>query len=148
MSREGKGPPTSHVPTPESSPLRARSQEHPHERLEAWKKAVQLVTQIYQFCGDLPVHQKFVLVPQMQRAAISVPANLAEGSARESALDKKHFYAVARASLLELDTLLVVAGELGYAETDSVDEMRDTISHLARVLNGLIAYQRKRSSPK
>lgn len=82
----------------------------------------------------------------MQRAAISVPANLAEGSSRDSALDKKHFYTIARASLLELDTLLVVAGELEYAGTQSINEMRDDISHIARMLNGLITYQKKCAS--
>jgi four helix bundle protein len=116
--------------------------------LEAWRKAIQLVTNIYRFCSELPAHQRFVLVPQMQRAAISVPANLAEGSAREGSQDKKHFYTIARASLLELDTLLVVAGELEYADTHFIDEVRDNISQIARMLNGLIAYQRKRSSAK
>lgn len=84
----------------------------------------------------------------MQRAAVSVPSNLAEGSSRETAPDKGHFYTIARASLIELDTLLVIAGEMGYAELASVDEMRDNISDIGRMINGLIGYQRKRYPPK
>jgi four helix bundle protein len=146
VSREGGEVVPSQQEVLGGSPLRARGQGHPHERLEAWKKAIQLVTDTYRFCNELPAHQKFVLVPQMQRAAISVPANLAEGSSRDGALDKKHFYTIARASLLELDTLLVVAGELEYAGTHSIDEMRDRISDIARMLHGLITYQKKCAS--
>jgi four helix bundle protein len=85
-----------------------------HRSLRAWQQAVELVGSIYRLTGAFPDTERYGLTSQMQRAAVSVPANIAEGAARAGTKELLRFLSFATGSLSELDTLVEVAVNLGY----------------------------------
>jgi len=87
--------------------------------LLVWQKAHALVLGIYRTTASFPKHETFGLCSQMQRAAVSVPANIAEGFKRRGRADKARFMNIAQASLEECRYFLILAQDLGYASTDS-----------------------------
>lgn len=120
------------------------SEKHPHEKLDAWKESIQMVKECYAKTDSFPADQRFGLASQIQRAAVSVPANIAEGSARGTPSEARHFYTVARGSLLEVDTLLTIAAELRFLRDEERRTLRTRTDRIAKLLNGLIRYQRER----
>lgn len=86
-----------------------------HEKLEVWQDAMELVTEVYRFTAKLPSSEKYGLVSQMQRAAVSIPSNIAEGAARQSTKDYLRFLGIARSSLAELETQVKIAQRLDFA---------------------------------
>jgi len=100
--------------------------------------------EIYQLTAYLPKEGAFVLTPQIRRAALSVPANIAEGFGRYHYLDKAKFYLNARGSLYELKSHLFIAQELGYfSQSQSISSLLITIDKLSLKLNNLISSTRK-----
>ena len=107
-----------------------------HHELLAWQRAIQLVKAVYELTASLPASEQFGLSAQMRRGAISIPSNIAEGAGRNSSKEFLHFLGIARGSLSELETQVVIARELGYvAETDSIEKQIDDVFGL---LGGLI----------
>ena len=107
----------------------------PHYRLEAWKESIALVKAVYEATQNFPKEETYGLVSQMRRAAISVPSNIAEGAARSGSREFAQFLNVARGSLSESETQLIIAVELGY-----IVEGHDIFSRLdkvSRLLTGL-----------
>jgi four helix bundle protein len=84
------------------------------EQLEVWQAAHRLVLDVYHTTQKLPTDQKFGLIAQMQRAAVSVPANIAEGFKRRGRADKIHFYNFAQGSLEELRYYFILCRDLAY----------------------------------
>ena len=82
--------------------------------LIAWRKAMQLVTDIYDATRSFPRDELYGLTNQLRRAAVSVPSNIAEGQARFSSKEFHHFLSLARGSLVEIETHLMIAENLGY----------------------------------
>lgn len=117
---------------------------HPHERLDAWKEAIELVREIYIASSKMPREEKFGLISQMTRASVSVPANIAEGAGRGSAGEMARFYSIARGSLSELDTLLVITEQIGQLPHAAISDLRDRIDKVNLMLNGLIRHQQER----
>lgn len=107
--------------------------------LIAWQKAMQLVTNIYQSTQEFPKEERYGLTNQLRRAAVSVPSNIAEGQARFSQKEFKHFLSQARGSLVEIETQLLISKSLGYLSETSTRVLMDAASELGRILNGLIA---------
>lgn len=106
------------------------------EDLEVWKKAHQLVLETYKITRAFPVEEKFGLVSQMRRAAVSIPANIAEGFKKRTLKDKSHFYNISQGSLEELRYYLILSVDLGYSKDN-----KDLISlseEVGRMLYGLI----------
>ncbi|MBC7076494.1 MAG: four helix bundle protein [Syntrophomonadaceae bacterium] len=89
-----------------------------HHRLEAWQEAMELVKQIYSLTAQFPKEEMYGLASQMRRSAVSVPSNIAEGAARNSEREFLQFLSVARGSLSELETQVLIAKDLNY----NVDE--------------------------
>ena len=87
----------------------------PHYRLDAWKESMALVKQVYQLTDKFPSSEVFGLTAQMRRAATSIPSNLAEGAARAGAKEFAQFLNIAKGSLSELETQILIAKDLGYA---------------------------------
>jgi len=85
-----------------------------HTRLVAWQSAMQLVSRVYRITLAFPRDERFGLTQQMRRAAVSVPSNIAEGAARGSDRDYLRFLYIARGSLAELETQLLICRQLGY----------------------------------
>lgn len=94
------------------------------EKLKAWKESRKLVRQIYQLTKTLPDSEKFGLMSQMRRAAISVSSNLAEDSGRATLNDQKHFYRMAYSSLLEILNQLILALDLAYISKEDYESSR------------------------
>ncbi len=107
----------------------------PHESLEAWKEAMRLVRITYDLTNTFPREEIHRLVTQMRRAAVSVPSNLAEGAARASRKEFSQFLSVAKGSLSELETQLLIFADLGYL--DRGNEIFDLAEHVAKLLAGL-----------
>ena len=107
----------------------------PHESLEAWKEAMRLVRIIYDLTNAFPREEIFGLIAQMRRAAVSVPSNLAEGAARSSRKEFSQFLSVAKGSLSELETQLLISADLGYL--DRGNGVFVVAEHLAKLLAGL-----------
>lgn len=84
------------------------------EDLEVWQMGKNIVMEVYQLTSHFPKEESFVLTSQIRRAALSVPANIAEGFGRYHYLDKAKFYLNARGSLYELKSHLLIAKQLGY----------------------------------
>src|SRR5210317_192167 len=84
------------------------------EKLEVWKNSKELVKDIYQIGKKLPSEEQFNLKSQLQRAAISVPTNIAEGNSRSSLKEQARFLSISYGSLMELLNLLIISSDLGY----------------------------------
>ena len=108
----------------------------PHERLEAWKSAMELVELIYRVTASFPTHEQFGLVSQMRRAAISVPSNLAEGAARDGNREFSRFLSIARGSLSELDTQFQIAIRLGYVKPNQ-NQVEPLLERTSKLVSGL-----------
>jgi len=107
--------------------------------LIAWRKAMDLVTDIYLVTKAFPRDEQYGLTSQLRRAAVSVPSNIAEGQARFSRKEFHHFLSHARGSLVEIETQVTIAQNLGYLGPNQTQPLLDKTSELGKVLNGLIA---------
>lgn len=107
----------------------------PHYNLEAWKQAMVLAQTIYVRTNIFPKDELYGLTSQMRRSAVSIPSNIAEGAARNSSKEFLQFIGIARGSLSELETQVLLAHEIGYLEND--DDIIDCIDSVARLLSGL-----------
>ena len=109
-----------------------------HQQLRVWQESMDLVTMVYAMTSAFPADERFGLSSQMQRAAVSVPSNIAEGAARGSKADFLRFLYIARGSLSELETQLQIAQRLGY--TDDVSAITAHIDAVFNQLGGLIKH--------
>lgn len=113
--------------------------------LDAWQRSMDLVTEIYALSKSFPREEQFGLVNQIRRAAISIPSNIAEGQGRIHAADFIRFLSIARGSLAETETQLLLAVRLEYIDRDSAKPAWALAQNVGRLLNGLInSLERKR----
>jgi four helix bundle protein len=104
--------------------------------LIAWQKAIKLAGKIYEVTARMPDSERFGLTAQMRRAAVSVPSNIAEGHGRQSRVDYLRFLRMARGSLMELQTQLILCEKLGFLTPSA--ELSELLAEADRVLQGLI----------
>lgn len=109
----------------------------PHEKLDVWKRSMELVVRIYKATEVFPTHERYGLTSQIRRAAVSIPANISEGAARQSLKEFAHFLSIAQGSGSELETELLIAQRLGYLGSGGYTEMRDELASVGRMLVGL-----------
>jgi four helix bundle protein len=107
---------------------------------KAWQKADELVMEIYDATRGFPQEELYVLTSQMRRAAISVAANIAEGTGRKTEKDYLRFLYQARGSLTELEYYIHLSVKLGYLSNGGFDGLRETRDEAGRVLQGLIKH--------
>ena len=91
-----------------------------HKDLEVWKRSIDLVVEIYSLTKKLPSEEKFGLISQMKRSAVSVPSNIAEGAGRSSTKEFIRFLDIANGSLSELETQLIIVSRLNLYETEEM----------------------------
>jgi four helix bundle protein len=103
------------------------------------------VTELYKELQSLPVHEKFGLISQLQRAAVSIPSNLAEGAARKNTKELLQFLYIARGSLSELDTQLEICFRVGYLEKTVYERFASKLEEISKMLNGLMASLARKS---
>ena len=92
---------------------------HNFREMHIWKDAIAMAKNIYVLCSNFPAHEKYGLSSQLQRAAVSVAANIAEGSGRNSELEFKRFLNISISSAYEVETLLAIAKEVKYINDES-----------------------------
>ena len=107
----------------------------PHYKLAAWKAAMALVKSVYETTRTFPREETYGLTAQMRRAAVSVPSNLAEGAARTGRKEFAQFLSIAKGSLSELETQLLISVELGYL--DQNHGIFQMVEEVSRLLSGL-----------
>ncbi|MCW0393919.1 hypothetical protein NB696_000403 [Xanthomonas sacchari] len=115
------------------------SSKRPHERLDVWRDSMDLVENIYRLSEAFPATERFGLTAQLRRAAVSIPANIAEGAARRSTPEYLRFLSIARGSLSEASTHLQIARRLDYtSDIAALDGLIDTIfAKLTALMNVL-----------
>ncbi len=109
-----------------------------YKDLKVWKLSHELTLEIYKITTKFPKAEMFSLVPQMRRAAYSVPSNIVEGKSRHSQKEFRHFLVIARASVEELSYFLLLSKDLDYIEDDLFRKLSDNCSHIGAMLNNLI----------
>jgi four helix bundle protein len=95
--------------------------------LEIWQKAHQFVLDAYRFTASFPQDERFGLTSQFRRAAVSIPANIAEGFRKYKAADKARFMNIAEGSIEECEYYCILARDLGYGDTKSLRDTLDTV---------------------
>ncbi len=119
-------------------PEREVEETRGYRDLIAWQRGMLLVTEVYGLVKKLPQHELYCLSSQIRRAAIFVPANIAEGQGRHHPREFHNFLSIARGSLAELDTLLLAGQNLGYWSDFELTDSLEMISELRRILQGLM----------
>jgi four helix bundle protein len=109
-----------------------------YKELVVWQKAMLLAEGVYRLSVNMPKEERFGLISQIRRAAVSVPSNIAEGQGRLSRGEFKQFLGQARGSLYELETQVRLANSLTYLSNDSANELLFSSAGVGRLLNGLI----------
>lgn len=117
--------------------------EKPHKKLDVWKRSIDLVEQVYQLTQPFSKTEEFGLTSQMRRASVSVPANIAEGAARQTKREFLHFLHISQGSLSEVDTYLEICRRLKYIGPDTCDEVSILVDKVDKMLTGLIKAVRK-----
>jgi four helix bundle protein len=108
-----------------------------YKDLLVWQKAMALVTRVYVVTRSFPREEMYGLTSQIRRAAVSIPSNIAEGQARTTRGEFRHFLGIAKGSLAELDTQLIVAENLGYLAEPA--PLFDQLTEVGRMLSGLFS---------
>lgn len=121
------------------------SDPKPHRRLKVWQAGMDLVTELYKELEKFPAAEKFGLTAQLQRAAVSIPSNIAEGAARRNTKELVQFLYVARGSLSELDTQLEICLRVGHLEKAVYHRFASKLEEISKMLNGLILSLRNKS---
>lgn len=110
---------------------------HKFENLEAWKHAKRLAINVYQVSDKYPDKERFALTSQTTRSAVSIVANIAEGTSRISNKDFSHFLDIAIGSAFELETLLMLANERDYLDSRKYDELKSNLTDVIKLIYGL-----------
>src|SRR5579884_3209305 len=105
--------------------------------LEVWKKSIDLAEAIYRTSSGWPSDERFGLIQQIRRAAASIPANVAEGAERQGTREFLQFLGVAKGSLAEVETFLVLAERLSYLSQEAAAGLRNQAADVGRMLSGL-----------
>ena len=119
-----------------------------YKQLEVWKESKKLSVGIYKVTADFNSTEKYGLTSQMRRAAVSVPSNIAEGNGRQYKKETLQFLHIARGSLFELETQIIIAHELGIIEEKVLNNVISQILKCIKLIQGLIKYYQNRSDLK
>ncbi len=123
---------------------RPRAAIHSHRDLLVWRRAMDLVLATYRLTKGFPADERYSLVQQLRRAAVSVPSNIAEGHGRTHLGDYLRHLSIARGSVMELETQVLIAGRLGYVSKPEEDRLLVLAAQVGRMLSGLLRVLKKR----
>ena len=113
------------------------------EKLECWQQARQLAVWIYHSTTNFPAEEKFGMISQMRRAAISIASNIAEGTSRKTSKDQSHFSTISYSSTIELLNDLIIANDLNFLPAEKYMEGREKIEKQTLLIAGLRKSQQK-----
>lgn len=108
-----------------------------HKDLEVWKLSVELVSDIYKITKQFPKEELFGITNQIRRAAVSIPANIAEGAGRHGLGELKQFIGISKGSLSELETLLIISKNLAYIDDSDFEIITLKLTSIFKMLSGL-----------
>ena len=108
-----------------------------YKDLEVWRKAMDLVVKCYQTTKSFPKSEVYGLAGQLQRAAVSIPANIAEGRERKYSKEFVQHLSIAYSSLAELETHIQISQRLKYISSDEMEKLLGKTSEIGRIINGL-----------
>lgn len=109
-----------------------------YKELVVWQRSFALANRLYMLTNQFPKSQQFSLVQQIQRAAVSVPSNIAEGSNRQSIKEYRHFLSIALGSLAELETQVMLARTQSFVSTTEADEVLNELDQLGKMMRALL----------
>jgi len=109
----------------------------PHEKLDVWKRAIDFVVTVYKMTESFPRDERFGLISQIRRAAVSIAANIAEGAGRHTSKEFKYFLSNAQGSVSELATELLIAQRLGYLKIEAFNIGNMELTSIGRMIFGL-----------
>jgi len=98
---------------------------HNYKNLHIWQDGIKLARRIYEVTGSFPANEKYGIVSQMTRAAVSIPSNIAEGAGRNSNKDFANFLSIAIGSVFELHTQIVICGQIGLIDITTVQQLEE-----------------------
>lgn len=109
----------------------------PHYKLDVWNKGIDLVLEIYRITSKFPDGEKFGLIAQMRRSVVSIPSNIAEGTARNTKKEFNNFLSIAQGSASELETQLIITNKLDYIDKKDLDSIIEKVTDISKMINGL-----------
>jgi four helix bundle protein len=119
-----------------------------YKELNVWQKAYQFCLEVYRVTQKFPQEERYGITSQIRRAAVSVPSNIAEGYGRKTTVDYIRFLYIAYGSHCELETQILLAGDLGYIDAPTAEVLRNGVEEVERMLKALIkSLERKHSTP-
>lgn len=116
-----------------------------HKDLDVWKASIDLVTHIYRISGLLPDSEKYGMISQVRRAAISIPSNIAEGAGRQSDKEFIQFLYISLGSVEEIETLLIIGLNLKFFQKNDIESLNQNIEHVRKLIIGLIKYLKNKN---
>lgn len=111
---------------------------HNYKELKVWQRSVDLATTVYSATQTFPKNEQYGLVQQIRRAVVSVSSNIAEGAGRKSEKEFGYFLNIAYGSLYELETQLIISGNLGYIDKGKITGLQSEINELQKMIYTLI----------
>lgn len=109
-----------------------------YKNLKVWQNAISLTMRIYDVADKFPNYERYGLANQMERAAVSIPSNIAEGCGRQSDKEFHYFLHIAKGSMYELQTQLYIASGRGYMSDEDMEEINHMIDDLGKMISGLL----------
>lgn len=109
-----------------------------HQKLEVYQSSKTFVLECYKLTKHLPLEEKFGMISQIRRAALSVHLNIAEGASRKSEIERKRYYEISRGSVIEIDAALDIANELNYLDNININQLGEYAIKTFKILSGLI----------
>ncbi|MEP5613066.1 MAG: four helix bundle protein [Cyclobacteriaceae bacterium] len=107
---------------------------HRYKDLEVWKKAMDLSYKIYELTKEFPSEEKFGLISQMRRCAVSVPSNIAEGAGRNTNGEFKQFLGIAQGSAFELETQTLIANRMNFLKNNESDSIIEEVTSISNMI--------------
>lgn len=107
-----------------------------HRDLKVWHNSIELVTEVYKLTKSFPNSETFGLASQIQRSAVSVPSNIAEGAARNSSKEFSRFLSIALGSLAELETQLIISKNIEYLSQHQFYTIHEKLVKIRKMING------------
>lgn len=111
---------------------------HNYKKLDVWKRGIVIATVVYKATQQFPSEEKFGIVSQMRRCAVSISSNIAEGAGRNSDNEFRHFLSIAFGSCSELETQLIISNKLGYLTKNEFDNISSDLAELQKMIFTLI----------
>jgi four helix bundle protein len=117
---------------------------HRYKELEIWKRSIILATKVYEITASYPAEEKYGMISQLRRSAVSVPSNIAEGAGRNSDKQFVHFLSIVVGSLFEVETQLLISKNVGIISDEDIVSLNSEASVLSKMIFKL---QSKLTSP-